>query len=197
MFEGTPLIKKIFWINVLAFSLTLILASIDFSVFEYFAQWSYKGDNFYPWQLITHQFLHAGFIHIIFNMLALLSIGPFVEKFLGEKKFVPFYLLCGIGSALLHMSLTNSVNIPMVGASGALYGLLVLFSIIHPDEKLYLFLIPIGIKSKYMVGALIVIEVLLGIFSTSDGVGHWAHIGGALTGFLLYLINKKYLRNIY
>ena len=196
MFEGTPLIKKIFWINVLAFSLTLILACMNFSVFEYFAQWSYKGDNFYTWQLITHQFLHGGFLHIIFNMLALLSIGPFVERFLGEKKFVPFYLLCGVGSALLHMSISNNVNIPMVGASGALFGLLALFSIIHPNEKLYVFLIPIGIKAKYMVGALIIIEVLLGLFSTSDGIGHWAHIGGALTGFLLYFINKRYLSNI-
>ena len=196
MFEGTPLIKKIFWINVLAFSLTLILASINFSVFEHFALWSYKGDNFYPWQLITHQFLHAGFFHIIFNMLALLSIGPFVERFLGEKKFLPFYLLCGVGSALLHMSISNNISVPMVGASGALFGLLVLFSIIHPDEKLYLFFIPIGIKAKYMVSTLIAIEVLLGLFSTSDGIGHWAHVGGALTGITLYLINKRYLSNI-
>ena len=102
MFEGTPLIKKIFWINVLAFSLTLILASMNFSVFEHFALWSYKGDNFYPWQLITHQFLHAGFFHIIFNMLALLSIGPFVERFLGSKKFLPFYLLCGLGTYVIN-----------------------------------------------------------------------------------------------
>ena len=196
MFEGTPLIKKIFWINVLAFSLTLILASMNFSVFEHFALWSYKGDNFYPWQLITHQFLHAGFFHIIFNMLALLSIGPFVERFLGEKKFLPFYLLCGVGSALLHMSLSNNVTVPMVGASGALFGLLVLFSIIHPNEKLYLFFIPIGIKAKYMVSTLIAIEVLLGLFSTSDGIGHWAHVGGSLTGITLYLINKRYLSNI-
>jgi membrane associated rhomboid family serine protease len=196
MFEGTPLIKKIFWINVLAFSLTLILASMNFSVFERFAMWSYKGDNFYPWQLITYQFLHAGFFHIIFNMLALLSIGPFVERFLGEKKFLPFYLLCGVGSALLHMSISNNVTVPMVGASGALFGLLVLFSIIHPNEKLYLFFIPIGIKAKYMVSTLIAIEVLLGLFSTSDGIGHWAHVGGALTGITLYLINKRYLSNI-
>ena len=196
MFEGTPLIKKIFWINVLAFSLTLILASINFSVFERFAMWSYKCDNFYPWQLITHQFLHAGFFHIIFNMLALLSIGPFVERFLGKKKFLPFYLLCGVGSALLHMSISSNVTVPMVGASGALFGLLVLFSIIHPNEKLYLFFIPIGIKAKYMVGTLIAIEILLGLFSTSDGIGHWAHVGGALTGITLYLFNKRYLSNI-
>jgi len=129
-------------------------------------------------------------------MLALLSIGPFVERFLGGKKFLPFYLLCGVGSALLHMSLSNNVTVPMVGASGALFGLLVLFSIIHPNEKLYLFFIPIGIKAKYMVGALIAIEVLLGLFSTSDGIGHWAHVGGALTGITLYLINKRYLSNI-
>lgn len=173
------------------------MANINISVFEYFAQWSYKSDNFYPWQLITHQFLHGGFIHIIFNMLALLSFGPFVEKFLGEKKFVPFYLLCGIGSALLHMSLTNNINTPMVGASGAIFGLLTLFSIILPNEELYVFFIPIGIKAKYIISVLIIIEVLLGLFSTSDGIGHWAHVGGALTGILLYFINKKFLRNIY
>ena len=130
-------------------------------------------------------------------MLALLSFGPFVEKFLGEKKFVTFYLLCGIGSALLHMSLTNNVNIPMVGASGAIFGLATVFSIIHPNEKLYVFFIPIGIKAKYIISVLIIIEVLLGLFSTSDGIGHWAHVGGALTGILLYFINKKFLRNIY
>lgn len=197
MFEGTPLIKKIFWINVIAFLLTIILGSMNISVFEYFAQWSYKGDNFYPWQLITHQFLHGGFLHIIFNMLALLSIGPFVENFLGEKKFIPFYLLCGIGSALLHMSLIDNTNIPMVGASGAIFGIFAFFSIIHPNEKLYIFLIPFGIKAKYMIGALFTLEVILGLLSTSDGIGHWAHVGGALTGGLLYLVNKKYFSNIY
>ena len=94
------------------------------------------------------------------------------------------------------MSLSNNVTVPMVGASGALFGLLVLFSIIHPNEKLYLFFIPIGIKAKYMVSTLIAIEVLLGLFSTSDGIGHWAHVGGALTGITLYFINKRYLSNI-
>ena len=197
MFEGTPLIKRIFYINVAAFILTLILASINISVFHYFAQWSYKGDNFYPWQLITHQFLHGGFIHIIFNMLALLSIGPHVEKYLGENKFLPFYLICGVGSAMLHMTLTSNLNIPMVGASGAIFGLLACFSIIHPNEKVYAFFIPVGIKAKYLIGALIMLEIILGLLSKSDGIGHWAHVGGALTGILLYLFNKKFLNNIY
>lgn len=196
MFNESPIIKKILFINVIAFVLTLILSSMNVNVFEYFGQWSYKSDNFYPWQLITHQFLHAGFFHIIFNMLALVTIGTFVEKFLGQKKFLLFYLLCGVGSAILHMTLSNHVTIPMVGASGALFGLLVLFAIIHPNEKLYLFFIPIGIRSKYLVGALLVIEVLLGLFSTSDGVGHWAHVGGAFTGIFLYSFNKRYLSNI-
>ena len=130
-------------------------------------------------------------------MLALLSIGPQVEKYLGEKKFLPFYLICGVGSAMLHMTLIPNLNIPMVGASGAIFGLLGFFSIIHPNEKLYAFFIPVGIKAKYLIGVLIAVEVILGLLSKSDGVGHWAHVGGALTGILLYLFNKKYLRNIY
>jgi membrane associated rhomboid family serine protease len=117
-------------------------------------------------------------------------------QFLGERKFPYFYLICGFGAALLHMSLINS-NAPMVGASGALFGLLTLFSLINPNDKLYLFFIPIGIKAKYLVTGLIILEIFLGIYSKGDGVGHWAHVGGALTGLLLFFVNKKFFRNIY
>ena len=191
MFQSTPIIKKIFWANILAFIFTLLFS--DFTILN-FALWS--GEEFRPWQFITHQFLHGGFMHIIFNMLALISIGPSCEEFLGERKFPYFYLICGFGAALLHMSLINS-NVPMVGASGALFGLLTLFSLINPNDKLYLFFIPIGIKAKYLVTGLIILEIFLGIYSKGDGVGHWAHVGGALTGLLLFFVNKNFFRNIY
>lgn len=193
MFSATPIIKKLFWANIALFVLTLLSGGL---LYEYFAQWDFRGDHFHVWQLVTHQFLHGGFMHIIFNMLALVSIGPFCEEYLGERKFLPFYILSGIGAALLHMFIVTS-NIPMVGASGAIFGLLVLFAFINPDDKLYLFLIPFGIKAKYLTSVLLIVEVLLGIFSTCDGVGHWAHVGGGLTGAILYFANKKFLKNIY
>jgi membrane associated rhomboid family serine protease len=193
MFSATPIIKKLFWANIVLFILTLLTG--DF-FYEYFAQWNFRGDNYHFWQLVTHQFLHGGFVHIIFNMLALVSIGPFCEEYLGERKFLPFYILSGIGAALLHMSIVNS-NIPMVGASGAIFGLLALFAFINPNEKLYLFLIPFGIKAKYLTLLLFLMEITLGIYSNSNRIGHWAHVGGGLTGIVLYFLNKKFFKNIY
>jgi membrane associated rhomboid family serine protease len=192
MFSATPIIKRLFWANIALFVITSLSGDL---LYNYFALWDFRGDHFNISQLVTHQFLHAGFIHIIFNMLALVSIGPFCEEYLGERKILPFYILSGIGAALLHMFIVSS-NIPMVGASGAIFGLLVLFAFINPNDKLYLFFI-IGIKSKYLVYFLLLTEIILGIYSTDDKVGHWAHVGGGLTGAILYFVNKKFLKNIY
>ncbi len=95
------------------------------------------------------------------------------------------------------MLLVNSGNVPMVGASGALFGIFSFFALAYPNEKLYAFFIPIGIKSKVLLGILIGIEVILGMVSTSDGVGHWAHVGGALMGLAFFYFNKNFLQNIY
>lgn len=193
MFSATPIIKKIFWANIALFALTLLSGGL---LYKYFAQWNFRGEHFHIFQLVTHQFLHGGFLHIIFNMLALISIGPSCEEYLGERKFLPFYILSGIGASLFHMSIVNS-NIPMVGASGSIFGLLVLFAFINPDDKLYLFFIPFGIKSKHLTSFLILMEIILGIYSNNDGIGHWAHVGGGLTGAMIYFVNKKFLKNIY
>jgi rhomboid-like protein len=123
-------------------------------------------------------------------MFALATIAPPVEEKVGSKKFLLFYLLCGVGSALLHLSLVTSNN-PMVGASGAVYGILLYFMFIRPDEKLYLFFIPIGIRAKYLIPVLLTVELYLATNSLNDGIGHLAHIGGAITGTTLYLLNRK------
>ena len=193
MFESTPTVKKFFYINVIAFLLSLILTNF---IFMNFALWNFRGDSFQVWQLITHQFLHGGLLHITFNMLALLSLGGHVENFLGEKKFTYFYLISGVFAGLFHMLLVDSTH-PMVGASGAIFAIFAFFGLAYPDEKLYAFFIPIGIKAKRLLFALIGLEVILALFSTGDGVGHWAHIGGAISGILFFYINKKYLKNIY
>jgi membrane associated rhomboid family serine protease len=123
-------------------------------------------------------------------MFALATIAPAVEEKVGSKKFLLFYLLCGVGSAILHLSLITSNN-PMVGASGAVYGILLYFMFLRPDEKLYLFFIPIGIRAKYLIPVLLTVELYLATNSLNDGIGHWAHIGGAITGTILYLLNRK------
>lgn len=154
----------------------------------------YPQEGFMPWQLITHQFLHSGFLHIAFNMFALISFGAYVEDFLGRKKFIISYLVCGLAGAFLHMFMIDS-PIPMVGASGAIYGILMIFTFLHPNEKLYLFGI-IGAKAKYLMGFAFITEIFLGFFVQGDGIGHFAHIGGGLMGILIFFVDKygdKYL----
>ena len=194
MFESTPTVKKFFYINVIAFILSLIFTNF---VLGNFALWSFKGDNFQIWQLITHQFLHGGILHIAFNMLALFSLGGHVENFLGEKKFTYFYLISGAFAGLFHSMLVNDVSHPMVGASGAIFAIFGFFGLAYPNEKLYAFFIPIGIKARNLLFTLIGLEVLLALISNGDGVGHWAHVGGAIAGISFFYINKNYLKNIY
>ena len=186
MFPSSKTIKQLFYANVAIFVIGYLLQLSGVPFMQTFALFPKEG--FMPHQLITHQFLHGGIIHLLFNMLALISFGAFVEDHFGRRKFILFYLLSGLGAAFLHMFMMNS-SIPMVGASGAIFGVMIVFAILNPEEKLYLFGI-IGFKAKYLVSTLFALEVLLGFFSQSDGIGHFAHVGGGLTGLLLYIGNK-------
>jgi rhomboid-like protein len=188
MFQSSQTVKQLFWANIIIFIIGCGLEILNFPFYQTFAL--YPKDGFHYYQLITHQFLHSGILHLLFNMFALVSIGPQVEDFLGRKRFIISYLLCGLGAAFLHMVMVNSF-VPMVGASGAIYGIVIMFAILNPNEKLYFFGI-IGVKAKYLISILFGIEVLLGFFSQNDGIGHFAHIGGGLTGILLYFINKQF-----
>ena len=190
MFKSCPVVKNLLYINIILFVVQLILKYSGLSLIGLLALFPTNSNYFGLHQLITHQFLHAGWLHLIFNMFALATIAPPVEEKVGSKKFLLFYLLCGVGSALLHLSLVTSNN-PMVGASGAVYGILLYFMFIRPDEKLYLFFIPIGIRAKYLIPVLLTVELYLATNSLNDGIGHWAHIGGAITGTTLYLLNRK------
>lgn len=187
----TPVVKVLLLINLSIFLLGILLQLIGISVIGMFAL--YPSIGFSPYQLITHQFLHAGLFHIAFNMLALISIGPVVEDYIGSRKFTIYYLLCGLGSALLHMFMINS-STPLVGASGAIYGIMLMFTILNPNDKLYFFGV-IGMKAKYLVSILFAIEVCLGFMSQGDGIGHFAHVGGGLTGIIL-LMSDRYLLSV-
>jgi len=188
MFQNaTSTVKTLFYINVFVFLITLLagFSGLGDQFMTTFALFNYRSPMFMPWQLITHMFMHGGLMHILFNMLALVSLAPLVESSLGSRKFLTYYLICGLSAAFLHMFLIPS-NVPLVGASGAIYGIAMIFSCLFPNEKLYFMFIPIGIRAKYLMPILFLIEIYCGFFFQGDGIGHFAHVGGGLAGLLLF-----------
>lgn len=151
-----------------------------------------EGFNFQTWQLITYQFMHGGFSHIFFNMLMLWMFGMEIENYWGSKKFLIYYLLCGVVAGLFQLFINPLlVDTPAVtiGASGAVYGVLIAFALMFPDRYIFLyFLVPI--KAKYLIGFLIVLEFML-VDSAQSNVAHLAHLGGALAGFLFIMFDKS------
>ena len=151
-----------------------------------------EGFNFQVWQLITYQFMHGSFTHILFNMFALWMFGMEIENYWGTKKFLTYYLLCGVVAGLFQLFLTpllGSSSAVTIGASGAVYGVLIAFGLMFPDRYIFLyFLVPV--KAKYLIGFLIVLEFML-VDSAQSNVAHLAHLGGALAGFLFILIDKS------
>lgn len=205
-FSFPPVIKNLLIINGIVFFVQLLMDNLSFSGYpawyilnKWFALNPLTGNdlnnqpfNFQVWQLITYQFMHGGFSHILFNMFALWMFGSSIEDVFGSKKFLIFYLLAGVSAGLLHLfvsPLLGSGAAVTIGASGAVYGVLIAYALFFPDNLIFLyFLIPV--KAKYMIGFLIVIE-FLAIDSASSGVAHLAHLGGALFGFLYIMFDKN------
>ena len=149
-----------------------------------------EGYNFQIWQLITYQFMHGSFTHIFFNMFALWMFGMEIENIWGSKKFLYFYLICGIAAGLAQLFISPLFSIPAVtiGASGAIFGVMIAFAMLFPDRYIFLyFLIPI--KAKYLIGFLFVLEIFW-IGDAGSNVAHLAHLGGALAGFILFCWTK-------
>ncbi|MCB2211749.1 rhomboid family intramembrane serine protease [bacterium] len=136
----------------------------------------------YIWQPVSYMFLHGGFFHIFFNMFVLWMFGRTLETIWGPSRFLKYYFICGIGAGLLNALITPGSGIPIVGASGAIYGLLLAFGVLFPNQPIYLyFLFPV--KAKYFVIGLVVIEFISG-FNPASPVAHFAHLGGMLFGFV-------------
>lgn len=233
MMEITPTVKQLLIINVIFFIGTMFVGEPAYKILSLYY---FESPAFKFWQPLTHMFMHANFMHILFNMFALYSFGSALEHFWGGKKFLFFYISCGLGAALLHtavnyfhfhqgldalvangftetevlqvlngknnQALIGLINMPehqnfvsayfgnAVGASGAVYGLLVAFAFMFPNAELALMFVPIPIKAKYFVPGLLLVDLFLGvsgksIFGGSGGIAHFAHIGGALIGFLM------------
>jgi membrane associated rhomboid family serine protease len=198
MMNLTPTVKQLLIINVLFFAGSQYLGEM---AYNYFALFSFESPNFKIYQLLTHMFMHGSISHIAFNMFALYSFGSTLESFWGSKKFLFFYVSCGLGAAvinnLVNQYFLNDVFSVAVGASGAIYGLLVAFAFMFPSAELAMMFIPVPIKAKYFVPGIIAIDLFLGLKGSSifgsggTGVAHFAHIGGALVGFLMMWYWKK------
>ncbi len=148
----------------------------------------FQAGKFMPHQIITYMFMHASFMHIFFNMFALWMFGRIMERYWGANKFLIYYFVCGIGAGLTQeLGQALGLITPMactLGASGAVFGILLAFGLTFPDERIFIIPIPIPIKAKYFVFFYAAVEVLEFI-SVKDGVAHLAHLGGMLFGFLL------------
>lgn len=221
-----PVIKNLLIINALVFLAQLTFQnSKTVDLDNLFALHDVRSEFFKPHQLVTHLFMHGGFEHILFNMFALWMFGQMLENRWGAKRFLIFYLITGLGAALLHLAVLYfeltpiweifrsmppeqqadylrsplfKPNIPTMGASGAVFGCLAAFGYLFPNTMIYVyFLIPL--KAKWFVLIYAGIELWLGIRnSAGDNVAHFAHLGGAVTGIILVLFwNKTDRRRFY
>lgn len=205
-----PITKNLLFINVIMFLLQLTFPWVNENLALYF----FKSPDFEPYQLLAHMFMHWDFQHLFFNMFALYMFGSAIEQRMGEKKFLIYYLFTGFGAVALHylsqyiesyefiqqVENYGSVNQlskseiaqlfkqgfgRTVGASGAVFGLLAAFALLYPNQELMLLFLPVPIKAKYFVLGYAAIELFSGISGAQDGIAHFAHLGGALFGFLL------------
>ena len=197
-----PVIKTLVIINVTVFLFqvffinTFSVGSVPLAKYfiDYFYLHPLESDGFYIWQLITYQFIHdsTSIFHIFFNLFALWMFGVELEHLWGGQKFLTFYLLAGIGAGLTQLFISPLFSTPglTIGASGAVYGVLLAFGLTFPDRPIFMFPFFIPIPAKFFVLLYAGIALLLGI--TSDGnIAHFAHLGGALTGFILFKFGDK------
>lgn len=239
-FRNLPdVIKNLLIINVLMFLAKYLLLGNGISLDSMFSLYSFKSPLFEPYQILTHMFMHLNFPHLLFNMFALVMFGSVLEKIWGAKRFIIFYLTCGIGAAVLsslvnyieflnimetistpelerahELIVTNSyygasvthaeydiINFYLssaLGASGAIFGIMVGFAVLFPNTELMLLFFPVPIKAKYFIPVLMVIELTFGLVQIQgDNIGHFAHLGGGIIGFILLKMWQKNRSNFY
>ena len=210
--------KNLLIINILVFIATYVLRGLNIYLNDILGLHFFLASDFRIWQFFTYMFMHSGFTHILLNMFMLWMFGMVVENVWGPRKFLFYYIVCGVGAGLcqelaqygtyLVEGLANfeSVKIgttvlPMdvylnmmntVGASGAIYGVLLAFGMLFPEERMFIIPIPVPIKAKWIIMGSIVVELFSAIGTSNDGVAHLAHLGGMLFGFILIRYWKKH-----
>ena len=223
LFGNLPTVTK----NLLIINIICFIGSMIFDQATRFFGVFYPDSPFFKiWQIITYMFMHGGFGHIFFNMFALVMFGAVIERILGPKRFLNYYLICGLGALVLQYgvqafevyniagtvkasqflnfnyttgmvstnlpitqdqlgTLLSIYGTPLVGASGAIYGLLLAYGYLFPNAELMLIFLPVPIKAKYFIPILIVVEIVMGFSNSGSSIAHLAHVGGALFGFIL------------
>lgn len=200
----TPVVRTLILLNVTVFIGQMLAPVMDFgycfgegfpyqnpndAITGFLSIWNTRTDCFKPYQLFTYMFVHGGFMHILFNMLALAFIGPILESYWGQGKFTVFYMVTGIGAGIFNIIVdqffgAGSFGI-MMGASGAIYGILMGFGMLFPNMEVMLLIPPMPIKAKYLVFVLGGLNFLL---DRSGNVAHFAHLGGVVFAFVLIKI---------
>ena len=209
--------KNLLIINVLGFLAYVVLGNrMDLN--DILGLHFFLAKDFALYQLVTYMFMHGGWMHLFFNMFALWMFGCVVERVWGPKKFLFYYIFCGIGAGLTQelvqyiqymaeglsaydLVLINGQEKPTaeflnlwttVGASGAIYAILLAFGMLFPEDRVFIFPLPVPIKAKWFVMIYVVLELFMALGTKGDGVAHFAHLGGMLFGFLLILYWKKH-----
>ena len=194
MLNNIPQVTKaLLFANIGAFVLQLILGDPNIAPLML---WPWGADagpgmTFMPWQLLTYGFLHGNFPHLLFNMLALVMFGAPLEHTWGPKRFLQFYLVCVAGAALFQLGVgawalsQGNPPYPTVGASGGVFGLLLAYGMLFPNQRVMLLIPPIPMRARTLVLVYGVVALLMGITGTMPGVAHFAHLGGMVFGWLL------------
>jgi membrane associated rhomboid family serine protease len=203
--------KNLLIVNILAFIATWVFQMRGVDLTAALGLHFFMASDFRIYQFLTYMFLHGGFTHILFNMFALWMFGSVIERVWGPKKFLFYYIVCGIGAGLIQelvqyadyaiqglaayqyvstggvqMTTDSYINLwTTIGASGAVYGILLAFGMIFPNERLFIIPFPFPIKAKWLIVGYIAIELFSAMSGPGDGVAHMAHLGGMLFGFLL------------
>lgn len=221
-----PVTKNLIAVCVIVFVAGLI-PQLGNNLMKYCALHFYDASNFNIAQLVSYMFMHGNFMHLFFNMFTLFVFGITLESVMGSRRFLIYYMICGVGAALIQeavwaLTLTDIITEELahlnqmsveqmsqfmalnpgilaqnldifstVGASGAVYGVLLAFGMLFPNRPLYLMFLPVPVKAKWMVVIWGGMELLLGMSSASDGIAHFAHLGGMLFGFMLIAYWKK------
>jgi len=192
----TDVVKHLIIINVLLYFGTHVVWPAGQGYLALF--FPMDSPNFQPYQLVTHMFMHGSITHLLFNMYGLYLFGSAVERVWGPKRFLFYYLFCGFGALALQLGTMAIAGESswLVGASGAVFGLLAAFGMMYPNTRIMLLFPPIPMKAKYFVLIYGAIELFLGVSGFNTGIAHFAHLGGAIFGALLILYWRKFGTNL-
>ncbi len=198
-FATPQVVLNLLIINALCYMAQAIVPKADDWLVGNFGLFFWESAHFRPWQIVTYMFLHGNFEHLFFNMFALWMFGRQAEYDMGPKRFLTYYFITGIGAGVLQQLVSwitvahfgGSVDQLTIGASGAIFGLLLSFGVMHPNSVIMLLIPPIPMKAKWFVVGYGVFELFFGVAGIQSNVAHFAHLGGMLFGWLLLRYWKR------